>query len=126
MKIQWSRKESDPYEKELLTLCFCLIGLWGAGTVQATAPVTPTQPSALRYFGNAHETLALVPQKSGFPSAMRSPAKMGRAGTGFICLLNVRTATPFGKKALRSKLTVRSVCPLVDPSLLQAVMSTLP
>ena len=96
-------------KKELLTLCFCLIGLWGAGTVQATAPVTPTQPSALRYFGNAHETLALVPQKSGF-----------------ICLLNVRTATPFGKKALRSKLTVRSVCPLVDPSLLQAVMSTLP
>lgn len=64
-------------KKELLTLCFCLIGLWGAGTVQATAPVTPTQPSALRYFGNAHETLALVPQKSGFSLCYALPGENG-------------------------------------------------
>ena len=64
-------------KKELLTLCFCLIGLWGAGTVQATEPVTPTQPSALRYFGNAHETLALVPQKSGFSLCYALPGENG-------------------------------------------------
>ena len=34
---------------------------------------------------------------------------MGRAGTGFICLLNARTATPFGKKAhtVKADSTVR-------------------
>lgn len=113
-------------KKELLTLCFCLIGLWGAGTVQATAPVTPTQPSALRYFGNAHETLALVPQKSGFSLCYALPGENGTRWNWFYLSPERKDSYTFGKKALRSKLTVRSVCPLVDPSLLQAVMSTLP
>lgn len=113
-------------KKELLTLFCCFLGLWESGNVQAAAPAAAAQPPAVRYYGNAHETLAVVPQKKAMPSAMPSPAKMGRAGTDFIWSLSVRTAMPFAKKALLSKLTVWSGFPLMVPSLLRAVMSTQP
>lgn len=64
-------------KKELLTLFCCFLGLWEKGNVQAAAPAAAAQPPAVRYYGNTHETLAVVPQKKGYALCYAIPGENG-------------------------------------------------